>query len=193
MAEHHAQVLHQSSYQRPTKAACFAWLRPSSRGSFISDVVHHCYGCPRQSTTLSLSLYADDADVFLTLVSADQLAIKEILRPFRKASGLLTNLTKSSFSPIRCNDQEIQLIANILHCNISTFPCKYLGLPLSLWRASWEDFQPLLDEVANRLQAWQVSLLSHGGRLVMVKSVLSTMPVYNFMALDPSPLSNQRN
>ena len=50
------------------------------------------------------------------------------------------------------------------------------------------DFQPLLDKVANRLQAWQAGMLSQGGRLVLVKTVLSAMAVYSFMALDP-PLS----
>lgn len=135
-----------------------------------------------------LSLYADDAVVFLRPVSADFLAIREILQLFGEALGLRTNLAKSSFSPIRCNNQELQLITNNLQCNIAAFPCQYLGLPLSLRKPSQADFQPLLDKVANRLQAWQACLLSQGGRLVLVKYVLSAMPIYSFMALDP-PLS----
>lgn len=47
------------------------------------------------------------------------------------------------------------------------------------------DFQPLLDKVAGRLQDWQVGMLSQGGRLVLVKIVLTAVPIYCFMALDP--------
>ena len=93
-------------------------------------------------------------------------------------------MNKSS-SPIRCNDQQTQLITDCLHCNIASFPCKYLGLPLYLQKPSRADFQPLVDKVTNRLQAWQAELLSQGGRLILVKAVLSAMAVYNFMALDP--------
>ena len=135
-----------------------------------------------------LSLYADDVVVFLSPVSSDLLVFKEILQLFGEASDLRTNLAKSSFSPIRCNDLEIQLITDSLHCKNAAFPCKYLGLPLTLRKPSRAEFQPLLDTVANRLQAWQTGMLSQGGRLVLVQAVLSAIPVYSFMALDP-PLS----
>lgn len=76
----------------------------------------------------------------------------------------------------------------MLRCNTAAFPCKYLGLPLTLRKPSRADFQLLINKVANRLQAWQAGLISQGGRLVMVQAVLSAMQVYTFMALDP-PLS----
>lgn len=107
-----------------------------------------------------LSLYADDAVVFLTPVRSELLAFKEILKLFGEASSLRTNLTKSSVTPIRCNDLDIQLISDCLQCNMSVFPCKYLGLPLTLRKPCRTDFQPLLDLVVNRLQAWQTSMLS---------------------------------
>lgn len=47
-----------------------------------------------------LSLYADDAAVFLTPVASDLHAIKMILQLFGEASSLHTNLAKSSISPI---------------------------------------------------------------------------------------------
>lgn len=45
-----------------------------------------------------------------------------------------------------------------------------------------------MDKVANRLQGWQAGLLSQGGRIVLVKAVLTALPICSFMALDP-PLS----
>lgn len=85
-----------------------------------------------QGISHRLSLYVDDAVVFLTPVQEDLLTIKEILQLFGEASGLRTNMSKSSFSPIRCNNQEIELISDSLHCNRVSLPCKYLGLPLTL-------------------------------------------------------------
>lgn len=135
-----------------------------------------------------LSLYADDVVVFLTPVSSDLHVIKQILQLFGEASVLRTNLAKSVVSPIRCNTQEVQLINSELGCTISDFPCKYLGVPLSRRKPSKGDFQPFIDKVTNRLQAWQAGLLLQGGHLMLVKSVLIAISIYSFMSLDP-PLS----
>ena len=61
-----------------------------------------------------LSLYADDATLFLTPIAP---------RPSRchldpgEASGLHTNLAKSSISPIRCTEEHLQLISAELQCH----------------------------------------------------------------------------
>lgn len=98
-----------------------------------------------------LSLYADDAALFLTPVVTDLTTIKEILQLFGEASGPHSNLAKSSIAPIRCSEHHLQLIADILPCSWKDFPCKYLGLPLSLRKPTKGDFQPLLDKIASRL------------------------------------------
>jgi hypothetical protein len=56
----------------------------------------------------------------------------DILHLFGIASGLKTNLQKSSVLPIRCEDQNLEVIQQQLPCEIADFPCKYLGLPLAL-------------------------------------------------------------
>jgi hypothetical protein len=33
--------------------------------------------------------------------------------------------------PICCGEEEVNCLQDLLPCNISVFPCKYLGLPLS--------------------------------------------------------------
>jgi len=79
-----------------------------------------------------ISLYADDVMVFLRPEAGDINLVMEILNLFGDASGLKTNLQKSSVLPIRCGDMELTTIQNLLPCAVSEFPCKYLGLPLSL-------------------------------------------------------------
>lgn len=69
-----------------------------------------------------LSLYANDADLFLSPVASDLHTIKTILEVFGEASRLHSNLAKSSVSPIRCSEDHLQLIAEELKC-ARAFPC----------------------------------------------------------------------
>lgn len=59
----------------------------------------------------------------------------------------------------------------------------YLGMPLSTKRLRKAHLQSIIDKVLLKLPKWQGNLLSFGGRLVVIKSVLSTMPVYQLMEM----------
>jgi hypothetical protein len=37
----------------------------------------------------------------------------------------------------------------LLPCGVSSFPCRYLGLPLSLHKLSRQQFQPFIDRFAD--------------------------------------------
>jgi hypothetical protein len=77
--------------------------------------------------------------LFLKLDAADISLVIDLLSLFRKASGLHTNLQKSSVVPIRCDDQIIAAAKELLHCEFADFPCKYLGLPLSIKKLTREN------------------------------------------------------
>jgi hypothetical protein len=59
-----------------------------------------------------------------------------------------------------------------------------LGIPLSIRRFANSDLLPLVDKVADKLLGWKANLLSRSGRLVMVKKVLSFVPIYLMLALE---------
>ena len=63
-------------------------------------------------------------------------------------------------------------------CPVKKFPCNYLGLPLHIRQLRRVDIQPVIDKVANRLPTWKGSFINKAGRLKLVNSVLSSMPVY---------------
>jgi hypothetical protein len=46
--------------------------------------------------------------------------------------------------PIRCGDHELEVVQHKLPCALAEFPCKYLGLPLSLKKLKREHLQPIL-------------------------------------------------
>jgi hypothetical protein len=130
-----------------------------------------------------LSIYADDVAMFIR--PCEELATAgQLLDCFGEASGLHTNLYKSAILPIRCEEVDLAIIQPAFPCQISEFPCKYLGLPLSPRTLRKEDWQPLLDKLARRLATWRTALLTESGRLILISSVLMMISVYHMLSLD---------
>jgi len=50
---------------------------------------------------------------------------------------------------------------------------------LSFWK-------PVVDRIEARMSSWNIKFLSYGDRLVLLKSVLSSLPVY-FLSFFKSP------
>nr|AAU93576.1 hypothetical protein [Oryza sativa Japonica Group] len=130
-----------------------------------------------------VSLYADDLVLFLSPVQQDLEFIQGILSVFGAASGLRTNFAKCSITPIRCSDEDLELVHSCFPCSISNFPCTYLGIPLSVRKLPKAALQPLVDRVAHRLPPWKGRLTTLAGRSVLVQSVLSSIPVHVSMAI----------
>ena len=72
---------------------------------------------------------------------------------------------------------------NLLPCALTDFPCKYLGLPLSLKKLTKDQIQPMIDRVADQLPGWKAELMTKVGRKVQVQFVLTNMLIYLIMAL----------
>lgn len=122
--------------------------------------------------------YADDT---LLLVRGDVsaiVALKQVLDMFSRATGLDINYHKSTFVPMNISREDTVRMANILGCNIESFPQTYLGLPLTPHKIRVSDYQPLITRVDRYLAGWKARLLSTGGRLTLVNAVLSSLPIY---------------
>lgn len=50
------------------------------------------------------------------------------------------------------------------------------------------NWYPVIDRVQNRLNSWKAKILSFGGRLSLVKSVLGSLPLY-FFSIFKAPIS----
>ena len=84
-------------------------------------------------------MYADDAAIFINPIKEDVEAIQAILEAFGNFSGLHINLHKSSIHPIRCEETDPNWVLSPFTGTRGTFPCKYLGIPLSLRRLGHAD------------------------------------------------------
>ena len=76
-------------------------------------------------------MHADDMILFIRPTVQEARAVKRILTIFGEVSGLKTNLSKCSITPIYGVEDNIDSIVSILGCQVQPFPLKYLGLPLS--------------------------------------------------------------
>lgn len=64
------------------------------------------------------------------------------------------------------------------------FPCKYLGLQLSIKQLTRSDWQPIIDEVLNFLPGWQKGLVTRDDRLVLVNTVVTARPTHHLLVED---------
>jgi hypothetical protein len=122
-----------------------------------------------------ISIYVDDVALFLHPTQEDISISLEILELFEDASGLRNNAQKSNIFPIRCSQHTILEVQNCLPCEIASFPCKYLELPLSLRKLNKDQFLPLVDKIANKLPNWKTGLMNRAGRRVLVQHVHTGM------------------
>jgi hypothetical protein len=171
------------------------------QGSPIPNVVHPCYGYARSAFSKAedagllqqlsrkkklhmISIYADDVALFLHPSAADISTTIDILNLFGDASGLHNNTHKSNVYPIRCSEEIIVEVQNSLPCEIASFHCKYLGLPLSLHKLSKQQFLPLVEKIADRLPSWKADLMNRAARRVLVQHVLTGMTFFDAMAIN---------
>lgn len=107
----------------------------------------------------------------------------DILNNFGNASGLRINPSKSTATPIRCADVDLQVILSSFGGTIAGFPLRYLGLPLTVTRPRLVHLQFILDRVRARLAGWKGRMLSIAGRRVLVRCVLSALPTFALTAI----------
>jgi len=63
-------------------------------------------------------------------------------------------------------------------CSKAQLPIQYLGIPLGANMRKASSWQSIIEKVQARLQTWKSSCLSRAGRLVLIKSVLNSLPLY---------------
>ncbi|XP_074278553.1 uncharacterized protein LOC141602142 [Silene latifolia] len=125
-------------------------------------------------------MFADD---LLLFCKGDAQSIMVLLRAyesFSRASGLKMNPQKSCayFNGVPSGlKKEILSVSGIKE---GSLPFKYLGVPITAGRLKKSDCGVLIDKIVERIRCLGAKKLSFAGRLVLVKSVLSTM--YNYWA-----------
>jgi hypothetical protein len=131
----------------------------------------------REEGVISLQ-YADDTIIFSSVEEGHLKNLKCCLIWFEVLSRMRINYHKSEIIPINITDEEVQEVARIFTCPVGNFPIKYLGVPLHFDKLRREDIQPLVDKIIKRIASWKGKLLSHAAKLMLIKTCLSSIPVY---------------
>lgn len=74
-------------------------------------------------------------------------------------------------------------LESILGCRLKQFPFTYLGIPLSDRQLPRIAYISLIEKLNKKLASWATKFLSIAGRLVLLNSVLSSLPMHYMMVL----------
>ena len=122
--------------------------------------------------------YADDT-LCIGEASVENLwTLKALLRGFEMVSGLKINFFKSGLIGINVSGDFMEMACDFLNCNQGALPFKYLGLPIGVSSNSLSTWEPLLEQLKNRLNVWGNKYVSLGGRIVLLNSVLNSIPIF---------------
>ena len=73
-------------------------------------------------------------------------------------------------------------------CKVGSLPSSYLGLPLGVAFKVVEAWDRIEERIRRRLAMWKRIYISKGGRIILIRSTLPSLPIY-FMSLFPIPRS----
>ncbi|GKV34367.1 hypothetical protein SLEP1_g42744 [Rubroshorea leprosula] len=122
--------------------------------------------------------FADDTIFFGEALEDNIGVIKCIMRTFELASGLKINYGKSQIVGVEAEEGWIEKMAYKLCCKVGEFPMKYLGILIGGNHRKLAMWQPLVDSFKRKLASWKGRHLSLAGRVTLINSVLSSLPVF---------------
>ncbi|XP_042479863.1 uncharacterized protein LOC122060837 [Macadamia integrifolia] len=135
---------------------------------------------PRNIYTPSHILYADDLFIFINADLKGVRSIKNFLDIYQSYLGQNINLKKSKIFLGTITSGRRHKIKEILNILICDFPTRYLGVDIFRGCVKKERILPLVDKCKSRLVGWKGRLLSFVGRVELVKTVMSSIPLHNF-------------
>jgi hypothetical protein len=100
-----------------------------------------------------------------------------LLLCFEAVSGLKINLSKYVIGLIG-EVGDVEGLSSILGCRVESMPLTYLGLPLGALHKDPSIWNNVIEKMEAKLVGWKRMYLSKGGRLTMIKSTLSNIPMY---------------
>ncbi|XP_059288380.1 uncharacterized protein LOC132041687 [Lycium ferocissimum] len=154
--------------------------------SLFDDPMYRGFGMPKSSLDLNHLAYADGTIIF---TSADRYSLElvmEVLLNYETVSGQRMNRDKSCFYMYKtCAMSLVQDVTQITGFTRGEFLFKYLGCPIFHSKKKKAYYNDLIKKVKDKLQNWKGKLLSFGGKLVLIDSVLLSMPMYLLFAMVP--------
>ncbi|XP_039688276.1 uncharacterized protein [Medicago truncatula] len=122
--------------------------------------------------------FADDTLLLGKKSWANVRTLRATLVIFETMSGLKVNFNKSLLVGVNISESWLVEAALVLSCKVGKIPFMYLGLPIGGNPRRLSFWDPVVNKIKSRLSGWNSRFLSFGGRLVLLKAVLTSLPVY---------------
>ncbi|GKC25373.1 putative RNA-directed DNA polymerase, eukaryota, reverse transcriptase zinc-binding domain protein [Tanacetum coccineum] len=136
-------------------------------------------------------LYADDAIFVGEWSQSNAYNLICMLRCFYLVSGLRINVNKSKLLGVCVSDEDVADMAKVLGCGVIKLPMTFLGVPVGGNMGRCENWVRIIQKFKSKLCQWKARMLSVGGRLTLLKSVVSNLPTF-YMSLYLMPVTVQK-
>jgi len=104
--------------------------------------------------------------------------LKSVMMLSELISGLKVNFHKSMLYGVNVSVSWLHEAASVMHCKHGILPFLYLGLPIGGDPRKLVFWYPLVERIKKRLSGWKSRNLSMGSRFILLKSDLSSIPIY---------------
>jgi len=132
----------------------------------------------QRGVEVSLLQFADDTLFVCQSKYQSILAIKAILRSFEVVSGLKVNFYKNQMGGVGISVVDMNIFSKCLNCSSMYFPFKYLGISIGENPRKVNFWRPIIHKIKAKLSMWKGKLLSMAGRLCLIKSVITALPLF---------------
>ncbi|CAN0915030.1 Putative ribonuclease H protein At1g65750 [Linum grandiflorum] len=124
-------------------------------------------------------MFADDTYLFLKVSEPEIIILHDLFQQYQRASGQKLNMEKSAVKFCNATKPDRQReLGNLLGVGLIGVQDKYLGLPSTMQQSKKVTFQFIEDMISKKIASWKGTFLSPAGMEVLIKVVLSAMPVY---------------
>ena len=108
-----------------------------------------------------------------------------LLMWFEAISGLRANLEKSELILVG-RVENVEELADKFGYKVGKLPSTYLGMPLGAPFKCAVAWDGIVERFRKRLTMWKRQYISKGGRITLIRSTLSNLPIY-FMSIFQLP------
>jgi hypothetical protein len=127
---------------------------------------------------LSHLQYADDTLIFIPANLHMVKIVKRIMLWFAICSGLHINFHKSSLISINVGEDSCASMTSLVFCRFDSLPCSYLGMLLGSNPKRLFTWKLVIENFKRKLSMRRGRMLSMTGRICLIISVLSLLPMY---------------
>ena len=126
---------------------------------------------------MSILQYADDTIIFMEHDLAKARNMKLVLCLFGHLSGLKINFHKSELFYFGRTKDEQEAYKQLFGCELGSLPFTSLGIPIHHRKLSNKEWKCIENRFGKKLNYWKGKLMSYGGRLILINSALTSMPM----------------